>query len=59
MFDFVENPVICSREFPMLEKRPSPVLLQQGLQPVCLVQGDISMEEHPQSLSQQYFRKRR
>lgn len=57
MFDFVEQPVtIRDSEFPMLQKHPSRVVVQSGLQPVTFVQEDITKLERPQSLLTSLFK---
>lgn len=51
MFDFVEQPVtIRDYEYSMLNRRPAPVVMQGGLQPVAMFQEDIRAAERPQSL---------
>lgn len=60
MFNFVEHPVtIHNSEYSMLNKRPTPVVIQGGIQPVALFQEDIRSLERPQSLLGSVFSFRR
>lgn len=62
MFNFVEQPVaVRDYDYALLNKRPTPMMVQGGIQPVELFQEDIRTLEHPQSLlgSVFSFRKRK
>lgn len=56
MFEFVEAPFIQNKEFPMLEKRCSSVVVQNGIQPVCFTQENIEAGERPVALQSCLFR---
>jgi hypothetical protein len=60
MFDFVEQPVaIRDYEYSMLRKRPAPLVIQGGIQPVAMFQEDVRSLERPQSLLGSVFSFRR
>ena len=62
MFDFVEQPVVIrDYEYALVDRHPTPVVMQNGVQPVALFQEDVRSMCRPQSLlgSVFSFRKRK
>ena len=60
MFNFVEQPVkINNYEYSRMPQRPSPVVMQSGLQPVALFQEDVRMVGRPEPLMGSFFGFRR
>ena len=60
MFNFVEQPVkINNYEYSRMPQRPSPVVMQSGLQPVALLQEDVRMVGRPEPLMGSFFGFRR
>lgn len=56
MYNFVENSIrIPKGEFPMLNRNPSRLVVQTGIQPVAYIQEDVCEYDRPQSLLQSIF----
>ena len=60
MFDFVEQPVVIrDYEYALVDRHPTPVVMQNGVQPVALFQEDVRMVGRPEPLMGSFFGFRR